>query len=155
MTTTRLIPPSSQSTTRHPSRGHRYSLSPRPDPVAESLISLFEYRIISVGHERCLLLCSIEIIMPNGWWSMPAEPVPADPGRDEDLAWLDRDPERDCWPGRAREHDEPPLDEEYEDHEPLTGEELAEIGEADRKSTRLNSSHPSISYAVFCLEKKT
>src|SRR5699024_12719894 len=25
----------------------------------------------------------------------------------------------------------------------------------DRKSTRLNSSHVSISYAVFCLEKKT
>src|SRR5690348_17676225 len=25
----------------------------------------------------------------------------------------------------------------------------------DRKSTRLNSSHPSISYAVFCLNKKT
>src|SRR5438876_7711782 len=27
-------------------------------------------------------------------------------------------------------------------------------GSADRKSTRLNSSHPSISYAVFCLKKK-
>src|SRR5690348_17672163 len=26
--------------------------------------------------------------------------------------------------------------------------------ELDRKSTRLNSSHPSISYAVFCLKKK-
>src|SRR4051794_9060437 len=26
--------------------------------------------------------------------------------------------------------------------------------EIDRKSTRLNSSHPSISYAVFCLKKK-
>src|SRR5690348_17366876 len=26
--------------------------------------------------------------------------------------------------------------------------------EPDRKSTRLNSSHPSISYAVFCLKKK-
>src|SRR5690348_17390028 len=25
---------------------------------------------------------------------------------------------------------------------------------SDRKSTRLNSSHPSISYAVFCLKKK-
>src|SRR5438876_9230172 len=25
----------------------------------------------------------------------------------------------------------------------------------DRKSTRLNSSHPSTSYAVFCLKKKT
>src|SRR5690348_2728026 len=27
-------------------------------------------------------------------------------------------------------------------------------GKEDRKSTRLNSSHPSISYAVFCLKKK-
>src|SRR5690554_7538373 len=27
--------------------------------------------------------------------------------------------------------------------------------EADRKSTRLNSSHVRISYAVFCLKKKT
>src|SRR6266581_3766492 len=27
-------------------------------------------------------------------------------------------------------------------------------GGRDRKSTRLNSSHPSISYAVFCLKKK-
>src|ERR1039458_10487594 len=27
--------------------------------------------------------------------------------------------------------------------------------EADRKSTRLNSSHLGISYAVFCLKKKT
>src|SRR5438876_10941635 len=27
-------------------------------------------------------------------------------------------------------------------------------GIEDRKSTRLNSSHPSISYAVFCLKKK-
>src|SRR5438876_8126015 len=27
-------------------------------------------------------------------------------------------------------------------------------GTIDRKSTRLNSSHPSISYAVFCLKKK-
>src|SRR3712207_8655442 len=27
--------------------------------------------------------------------------------------------------------------------------------EGDRKSTRLNSSHANISYAVFCLKKKT
>src|SRR5688572_3594456 len=30
-----------------------------------------------------------------------------------------------------------------------------EIGGVDRKSTRLNSSHSQISYAVFCLKKKT
>src|SRR3712207_7193619 len=29
------------------------------------------------------------------------------------------------------------------------------FGEGDRKSTRLNSSHANISYAVFCLKKKT
>src|SRR5690349_19021550 len=69
-------------------------------------------------------------MMPNGWWSMPPEPVPADPGWDEDLAWLDRDPERETWLDRAREHDDPPLDEEYADHEPLTAEELAGIREA-------------------------
>src|SRR3989344_4486298 len=34
------------------------------------------------------------------------------------------------------------------------GEEMWIIGIADRKSTRLNSSHMSISYAVFCLKKK-
>src|SRR3712207_7720200 len=28
------------------------------------------------------------------------------------------------------------------------------LGRADRKSTRLNSSHANISYAVFCLKKK-
>src|SRR5690348_18121067 len=28
------------------------------------------------------------------------------------------------------------------------------LRQRDRKSTRLNSSHPSISYAVFCLKKK-
>src|SRR5690242_20884290 len=33
------------------------------------------------------------------------------------------------------------------------GEALPVVG--DRKSTRLNSSHMSISYAVFCLKKKT
>src|SRR4051812_49954477 len=33
------------------------------------------------------------------------------------------------------------------------GDHAEDVGE-DRKSTRLNSSHMSISYAVFCLKKK-
>src|SRR5437868_9451980 len=33
------------------------------------------------------------------------------------------------------------------------GQDRAQVGEEDRKSTRLNSSHVSISYAVFCLKK--
>src|SRR3712207_7621692 len=34
------------------------------------------------------------------------------------------------------------------------GEVVKSEEEADRKSTRLNSSHANISYAVFCLKKK-
>src|SRR5207245_4735837 len=35
-----------------------------------------------------------------------------------------------------------------------TGGDVERLGTADRKSTRLNSSHGSISYAVFCLKKQ-
>jgi hypothetical protein len=63
---------------------------------------------------------------------MLASPVPADPGPEEDLAWLDRDPEREHWLDRARGHDEPPgpEEEEYQDYAPLTGQELAGIRDA-------------------------
>src|SRR5690349_24124844 len=42
-------------------------------------------------------------------------------------------------------------------HDPDAGYRSASLGRhpADRKSTRLNSSHVEISYAVFCLKKKT
>src|SRR6516162_1127265 len=65
---------------------------------------------------------------------MPPESVPADPGRDDDLAWLDRDPmtagEREASLDRLCQQDEPPGDdEEYEDFAPLTPEELAEVRE--------------------------
>src|SRR3712207_8619782 len=33
-------------------------------------------------------------------------------------------------------------------------EQRADVASRDRKSTRLNSSHANISYAVFCLKKK-
>jgi hypothetical protein len=61
---------------------------------------------------------------------MPSEPVPADPGWDEDLTWLDRDPERQTWLDRAREHDDPPEPDEYEVFPELTPEELAGIESA-------------------------
>src|SRR2546430_13709299 len=38
---------------------------------------------------------------------------------------------------------------------PIKTEFMARIRTGDRKSTRLNSSHSQISYAVFCLKKKT
>src|SRR5690606_21763418 len=37
----------------------------------------------------------------------------------------------------------------------VSGTECMIIANEDRKSTRLNSSHVKISYAVFCLKKKT
>src|SRR3712207_7019137 len=41
------------------------------------------------------------------------------------------------------------------DGQPIAGPELRRThDQADRKSTRLNSSHANISYAVFCLKKK-
>src|SRR3712207_7745469 len=38
--------------------------------------------------------------------------------------------------------------------EEITFDGNGEINGVDRKSTRLNSSHANISYAVFCLKKK-
>src|SRR3712207_7896975 len=38
---------------------------------------------------------------------------------------------------------------------PDTKRSLKNVKRPDRKSTRLNSSHANISYAVFCLKKKT
>src|SRR3712207_6922133 len=46
---------------------------------------------------------------------------------------------------------------EHERHEGARAEEPQALGggrQGDRKSTRLNSSHANISYAVFCLKKK-
>src|SRR5688572_31625716 len=36
----------------------------------------------------------------------------------------------------------------------IQGRPSEDVGRQDRKSTRLNSSHSQISYAVFCLKKK-
>src|SRR3712207_8813373 len=58
-------------------------------------------------------------------------------------------------------HQDPPrhrIDREVADADEearAPGPEIEECsGEEDRKSTRLNSSHANISYAVFCLKKK-
>src|SRR5690625_4608110 len=49
------------------------------------------------------------------------------------------------------------LDDEVEDavEVALSGQRRRPLGGEDRKSTRLNSSHVAISYAVFCLKKNT
>src|SRR2546430_4135742 len=55
-----------------------------------------------------------------------------------------------------REH--APHMEHFEEGDAWVGEGARDpitFGNKDRKSTRLNSSHSQISYAVFCLKKKT
>src|SRR5687768_18158499 len=64
------------------------------------------------------------------------------------------------WPHRRRLRvrvaprrlDDPARREQAEGAPPLLGELRRDL--QDRKSTRLNSSHGYISYAVFCLKKK-
>src|ERR1700745_255538 len=78
-------------------------------------------------------------------WSMPSVPAPADPGRDDDSAWLDRDPmtaaEREAWLDRVCAQDDDPAAEPQEYWDPesstpppgqddLTAEELAGVAAA-------------------------
>src|SRR3712207_8572633 len=70
----------------------------------------------------------------------------------------------DVAPDRARRHLEPlrelragpvaPRLEQRQEVEEAAGGLEHENSILDRKSTRLNSSHANISYAVFCLKKK-
>src|SRR5690348_18476229 len=48
----------------------------------------------------------------------------------------------------------PPHRHDPQDPKPRQRAHRPGFSRQDRKSTRLNSSHPSISYAVFCLKKK-
>src|SRR3712207_7160948 len=50
---------------------------------------------------------------------------------------------------RARGHGRVAADRADDEHV-----EIGDVEARDRKSTRLNSSHANISYAVFCLKKK-
>src|SRR5713226_10251376 len=51
-------------------------------------------------------------------------------------------------------HDALPIYNRVEDAQEDARQDRCRSWQRDRKSTRLNSSHPSISYAVFCLKKK-
>src|SRR5688572_31642019 len=67
---------------------------------------------------------------------------------------LFRSPQRECEAPHRSTH----VRDERPRRAPHTLEQedriLASFLELDRKSTRLNSSHSQISYAVFCLKKK-
>src|SRR3712207_7992086 len=86
--------------------------------------TLFPYTTLFRSHQR----------------AQPVGVAPA-PGRDV-AALLLRVPAREV-PGRVRG-----------DHATVHHVHGSAERKADRKSTRLNSSHANISYAVFCLKKK-
>src|SRR2546430_4136139 len=62
----------------------------------------------------------------------------------------------DPWSARAVVHPNPLYRIEGEPARRGEGiyDRMRSVGAQDRKSTRLNSSHSQISYAVFCLKKK-
>src|SRR5207244_7714580 len=61
---------------------------------------------------------------------------------------------RDQLEDRQVHCDDEATDDDAEEHDHERLEQRRERGHRDRKSTRLNSSHQIISYAVFCLKKK-
>src|SRR3712207_8976129 len=65
------------------------------------------------------------------------------------LAQLQREPHAEL-EGHLREHREG----EESEHPPRRRGSVLGGNRPDRKSTRLNSSHANISYAVFCLKNK-
>src|SRR3712207_8016627 len=56
---------------------------------------------------------------------------------------------------RARGGEDPRQGEDHQQHRAGHQRDDEQHPDEDRKSTRLNSSHANISYAVFCLKKKT
>src|SRR6266487_4779662 len=98
--------------------------------------------------------CVLESIDPEQEWRVLL--VVGDAVRGE------RDTRRDGEEGDREEARRKPrrppafqVEREPRQHEWQQGHEVPLLEPRDRKSTRLNSSHPSISYAVFCLKKKT
>src|SRR3712207_6894879 len=80
--------------------------------------------------------------------SLRAEGIPCSPGYTTPLYRMNAVVnERRKWADLARDCGRPVS-------APATAEEEALPVTEDRKSTRLNSSHANISYAVFCLKKK-
>src|SRR5688572_32619214 len=68
-----------------------------------------------------------------------SEPDPGHPGDDRLQGIADQDAQHD-----------------WDEHFPRPVQDVhRHANREDRKSTRLNSSHSQISYAVFCLKKKT
>src|SRR5690606_41236321 len=60
----------------------------------------------------------------------------------------------EVWARRKRRISQGYINYEQQRTNPISETSTEDASEEDRKSTRLNSSHVKISYAVFCLKKK-
>src|SRR2546429_5427428 len=89
-------------------------------------------------------------VSPSGWGMGAGDACAARAGGSFFFLMIRRPPRSTLFPYttlfRSRLGDTPPDD--------VHGQRHADRPGADRKSTRLNSSHGYISYAVFCLKKK-
>src|SRR5207245_8942561 len=100
---------------------------------------------------------------------IPPSPPPSPPSLHDALPISRLEAPEHCEPGEAAEdrhdsergrHAAPEAPRAVGDCDPELDQRVGDRhdtdrrGELDRKSTRLNSSHGSISYAVFCLKKK-
>src|SRR5690606_41093949 len=104
----------------------------------------------------CLLLLFLSSSASPGLYTLSlhdalpisgAHDLPADGGRDGTAQLEGSEPAERARPQRGRHADPPRVRRQ-------PGGRVAHDGRLDRKSTRLNSSHVKISYAVFCLKKK-
>src|SRR5438067_7951358 len=97
--------------------------------------------------------------MPDGLWDFPQAVTPVDDGLDWSCLHQLAKKGQILFGDFGPNHDELLAYDPRHDHRPEQTSQKANHPPAaticgDRKSTRLNSSHVSISYAVFCLKKK-
>src|SRR6266536_1752265 len=144
------------SAARAPATAVRSSSPPRVEhvlePVADQVEAHHAQRNRHPREEGDPPLARDDVLQPHvdhhaplGLWHADAETDEREPGGLEDrVAGLERRLDEDRRP-RVRQH----VHEER-----AYPREAERLRGADRKSTRLNSSHEWISYAVFCLKKK-
>src|SRR5690348_2041770 len=103
---------------------------------------------------------SLGVVQGDG--QIPYKPEALQMKKENAEHWIDRDPELKCYlPGTPRAMYMPfpfqitqSTNKIHIAYEVSNTARTIHFDKVDRKSTRLNSSHPSNSYAVFCLQKE-
>src|SRR5690606_40935349 len=108
--------------------------------------------------QQCIAVVSINDPTPTDAYTLSlhdALPISNPPGKDEEVVPDFRWKSEVEWCGKYKSPVKIPAQtEEADEAAQDVHRSLVPQGRLDRKSTRLNSSHVKISYAVFCLKKK-